>query len=144
MLNYRATQAPPFLFLFFKKGSSLFIHERQKEREAETWAEGEVGSLQGAQCETRSWGLVSHPEPKADAQPLSHPGVPPVSSLRTLILSDQGPTFMISFILIASIKSLTPNILTLRVWASTSVSEGHKHAFPNNQLQIKVKDINYV
>ena len=30
----------------------LFIHER--EREAETQAEGEAGSMQGAQCRTRS------------------------------------------------------------------------------------------
>ena len=33
-------------------------------------------TLQGAQCETRSWALGSHPELKADAQPLNHPGVP--------------------------------------------------------------------
>ena len=45
-------------------------------REAETQAEGEAGSPRGAQ-----WGLGartrgSRPEPKADAQPLSHPGAP--------------------------------------------------------------------
>ena len=37
-----------FIFLRFY----LFIHERQKE--AETQAEGEAGSTQGAQCVTRS------------------------------------------------------------------------------------------
>ena len=42
------------------------------EREAETQAEGKVGSPQEAQCETRSQDRV---EPKAGAQPLSHPGV---------------------------------------------------------------------
>ena len=42
------------------------------QREAETQAEGEAGSMYGAQCGTRS----RDPEPKADAQPLSHPGVP--------------------------------------------------------------------
>ena len=43
--------------------------------EAETQAEGEAGSMQGARCGTpsRTPGI---PEPKADAQPLSHPGVP--------------------------------------------------------------------
>ena len=47
---------------------------RDTEREAETQAEGEAGSLQGARCGTRSQdpGRV----PKADAQPRSHPGVP--------------------------------------------------------------------
>ena len=33
----------------------LFIHERHTEREAETLAEGEAGSMQGARCRTRSW-----------------------------------------------------------------------------------------
>ena len=46
----------------------LFIHERHREREAETEAEGEAGSLQG---------ILDHaPSQKADAQPLSHPGIP--------------------------------------------------------------------
>ena len=47
-----------FILFFFK---ILFIHEthrereREREREAKTQAEGEVGSMQGAQCGTRSW-----------------------------------------------------------------------------------------
>ena len=47
---------------------------RDPEREAETQAEGEAGSLQGAHMglNPRIWGSQS--EPKADAQPLSHPG----------------------------------------------------------------------
>ena len=49
---------------------------RHTEREAETQAEGEAGSPQGAQCGTRFRIPGSCPEPKADAQPLSHPGVP--------------------------------------------------------------------
>ena len=65
-----------FVFLRFY----LFIHERQRqterEREAETQAEGEAGSMQGARCGTQSQDPESGPEPKADAQPLSHPGVP--------------------------------------------------------------------
>ena len=44
-------------------------------REAETQAEGEAGSPQGARCGTPR----SCPEPKADAQPLSYPGAPQAS-----------------------------------------------------------------
>ena len=49
---------------------------RDTQREAETQAEGEAGSIQGARCGTRSQDLGSQPEPKADAPLLSHPGVP--------------------------------------------------------------------
>ena len=48
---------------------------RDTEREAETWAERKAGSLRGARCGTQSKDPRSHPEPKAGAQPLSHPGV---------------------------------------------------------------------
>ena len=66
---------PILLFLLFFK-DFMYLFMRDTEREADTQAEGEAGSLQGAR-----WGLDpgtpgSHPEPKADAQPLSHPGVP--------------------------------------------------------------------
>ena len=45
------------------------------EREAETQAEGEAGSMQGAQRGTQSW--VSRITPWAEgAKPLSHPGCP--------------------------------------------------------------------
>ena len=50
---------------------------RHREREAETQAEGEAGSMQEAGRGTRSLDLGSHLEPKADTQLLSHPGVPP-------------------------------------------------------------------
>ena len=49
---------------------------RDRERKAEIQAEGEAGSTQGARCGTRPRTPGSHPEPKADAQPLSHPGIP--------------------------------------------------------------------
>ena len=49
---------------------------RGTEREVETQAEGEAGSLLGAQCGTRFGILGSCPEPKANAQPLSHTGIP--------------------------------------------------------------------
>ena len=60
----------PEHFFFFK------IYLFMTDIEAETQGEGEAGSLQGAGCGTRSWDLGSLPEPKAGAQPLSHPGVP--------------------------------------------------------------------
>ena len=46
---------------------------RDTQREAETQAEGEAGSLRGAQCGTQSWGPGDH---DPDAQLLSHPGAP--------------------------------------------------------------------
>ena len=45
---------------------------RDTERGAETQAEGEASSMQGARRGTPG----SCPEPKADAHPLSHPGCP--------------------------------------------------------------------
>ena len=45
---------------------------RDTEREAETQAKGEAGSIPGLDPRT----LGSRPEPTADAQPLSHPRVP--------------------------------------------------------------------
>ena len=57
----------------------LFIHKRH--REAETQAEGEAGSLQKPDVGLDPRTLGSWPEPKADAQPLSHPG-----SLKIVIL----------------------------------------------------------
>ena len=50
--------------------------EREREREAETQAEGEAGSLWGVDAGLYPRTPKSRPEPKADAQPLSHPGVP--------------------------------------------------------------------
>ena len=52
------------------------MRDTETEKEEETQAEGEVGSLQGARRGTRSRILGSHPKPKADTQPLSHPGTP--------------------------------------------------------------------
>ena len=49
---------------------------RDTERKAETQSEGEAGSLQGARWDTQSADLGSGPEPKADPQPLNHPGIP--------------------------------------------------------------------
>ena len=64
--------------IFFK---DLFMRDSEREREkrergAETQVEGEAGSMQGPRWGTQSQIPGSRPELKADAQPLSHPGVP--------------------------------------------------------------------
>ena len=61
------------LFFFFK---ILFIHERERERKAEIQAEGEAGSMQGADAGLNPGILESRPGLKADTQLLSHPGAP--------------------------------------------------------------------
>ncbi|CAD7672427.1 unnamed protein product [Nyctereutes procyonoides] len=53
--------------------------EREREREGERERERERDSPQGTRCGTRSRIPGSHPELKADAQPLSHPGIPGIS-----------------------------------------------------------------
>ena len=62
------------LFFFLKDFPYLLM--RHTEREGETQAEGEAGSLQRDQCGTQSLIPGSCLEPTVDAQPLSHPGVP--------------------------------------------------------------------
>ena len=52
------------------------MKDTEKEREAETQAEGEAGSLQGSNAGLNPRTLGSLPEPKTDAQPLTHPGAP--------------------------------------------------------------------
>ena len=68
-----------------KKIFYLFIDERHTEREAETQGEGEADSSQGAQYGTQSPDQGSQPEPKADAQPLSYPGIPMVNYFLTRV-----------------------------------------------------------
>ena len=68
-----------FLLTFHWKSFffNLFIHDRHRDREAETQAEGEAGSMHqepDAGLDPGSPG--SHPGPKAGAKPLSHPGIP--------------------------------------------------------------------
>ena len=60
----------------FLKKDFIYSWEREREWEAETQAEGEAGSPQGAQCRTQSQTPGSCPEPKAAAQLLSHPDIP--------------------------------------------------------------------
>ena len=81
-------QVPFFMCLFFMTlnflEKILFIHERHREREAKTQAEGEKQTpLQGAGCGTGSQDPRVTPWPRADAQMLSHPGV---TTLNVLIV----------------------------------------------------------
>ena len=57
---------------------------RDTEREAESQTETEAGSMQGVRCRTQSWDPGSCPEPQADAQSLSHPGVSRVTYFNSL------------------------------------------------------------
>ena len=50
----------------------------ESEREAETQAEGEAGSMKGARCGTRSQDSRIMPWAEGSAKPLSHPGCPSV------------------------------------------------------------------
>ena len=43
-----------FIFYFFKDFIYLFMRDTEREREVETQAEEEAGSMQGARCGTRS------------------------------------------------------------------------------------------
>ena len=63
-----------YFILFFK--DFIYLLMRDTEREAEIQAEGEASSLQVVRCGTQSQIPGLRPEPKADVQPLSHPGVP--------------------------------------------------------------------
>ena len=65
-----------FLFFFFLRFYLFYLFMRDTEREAETRADGKTGSLWGVRCRPHPRTLGSWPEPKADAQPLCHPGAP--------------------------------------------------------------------
>ena len=61
------------LSLFFL----FFIYDSHREREAETQAEGEAGSMHREPDVGFDPGSPgSHPGPKAGAKPLRHPGIP--------------------------------------------------------------------
>ena len=59
---------------------------RNKEREAETQAEGEAGSTQGARCGTRSWNPGITPWAEGSAKLLSHPGIPLMYSFVNILV----------------------------------------------------------
>ena len=62
--------------LFKKIFLNLFIHERHTEREAETGQREKQAPFTKPDVGFDPRSLGSRPEPKADTQPLSHPGVP--------------------------------------------------------------------
>ena len=66
----------PFSFLFFSFFLRFYLFMRDRERGAETQAEGEAGSMQGAQHGTRSQVSRIRPWAEGSAKPLSHPGCP--------------------------------------------------------------------
>ena len=64
-------------FLIFLKFLFIYDSHTEREREAETQAEGEAGSMHrepNMGLDPGTPGL--HPGPKAGAKPLSHPGIP--------------------------------------------------------------------
>ena len=68
------------LYNFFKR-FYLFIHEKERERERERERQRHRQREEQAACREPSVGLDprtpgSHHAPKADAKPLSHPGIP--------------------------------------------------------------------
>ena len=65
------------------------MHERHKERGAETQAEGEAGSMQGARCGTQSWVPRITPWAKGSTKPLNHPGFWLLNGRQTMVKS--GP-----------------------------------------------------
>ena len=57
----------------------------EREREAETQAEGEAGSMQGARRGTRSQDARIMPWAEGSAKPLSHPGFPELLFLMIIL-----------------------------------------------------------
>ena len=62
-------------FFFFFLRVYLFIHERHTERGSDIGG-GRSRLLTGSPMRDSSPGVGSHPEPKADAQPVNHTGAP--------------------------------------------------------------------
>ena len=78
-LPHNYTKASEICLLFFFLRFYLFIHDShtERDREAETQAEGEAGSMQREPDMGFDPGSPgSRPEPKAGAKPLRHPGIP--------------------------------------------------------------------
>ena len=64
------------MYIFFKK-LFMIVTERERERGAETQAEGEAGSMHREPDVGFDPGSPgSRPGPKAGAKPLRHPGIP--------------------------------------------------------------------
>ena len=69
--------------IFFFK---IYLFMRDTQREAEIQTEGEAGSMQEPDAGLNPWTPRSHPEQKAHAQLLNHPGVPQRRSFKYIRL----------------------------------------------------------
>ena len=63
-------------------------------RDTEREAKGEAGSMQGAHGRTGSRDSKIRPWAKGGAKPLSHPGCPPISFLRVMLVCKDPSTSM--------------------------------------------------
>ena len=75
------------------------MRDTETEREAETQAEGEAGSMQGARCGTQSWVSRIRPWAEGGGKLLSHPGCPLLELLRTqyVLFYDRLLLFIVFF-----------------------------------------------
>ena len=62
--------------IYFILKDFIYLFMRNREREVGTQAEGEAGSMQGAQGGTRPWVSRIMPWAEGGAKQLSHPGCP--------------------------------------------------------------------
>ena len=76
-----------FLSSFLKR-FYLFIHDShtERDREAETQAEGGAGSMQEPDVGFDPGSPGSRPGPKAGAKPLRHPGIPHLFFFKILFI----------------------------------------------------------
>ena len=104
---------------FFLRFIYLFMRDTERVSESETQAEGEAGFSQEPGCGTQSWIPASRPEPKAAAQPLSHPGVP-TCVLSKLTFFKKSHLFVCSCQFLSSECSLSNNC---KVFFCTTTSQ---------------------
>ena len=71
--------------ILFLKNIYLFIHDRERERGRDRQREKQA-PCQEPDVELDPGTTGSHPGPKADAKPLSHPGIPQIEILKQMIL----------------------------------------------------------
>ena len=109
----------------------LFIHERHRERSRDT------GRRRGRLCRDPDAGLEpgtlgSRPEPKADAQSLSHPGAPWL-----IFLSPGTPTTVITHLeQVINILSFQPGSQNLSASHPRSQSQGGTCSSPAPHAQL--------
>ena len=100
-------------FVLFCLKYFIYLFMRDTVREAETQAEREAGSPEpDAGLNPRTQG--SHPGPKADTQPLSHPGAPEMvvfkKEMRNLPGYAQHPRLLLLVLCVCSVTPNTPPV----------------------------------